>query len=199
MKVSIAEVTLKSITPYSQSHYHETPKLKGELAEDYAKRTWKHFAQVNKDGRIIIPADGLMQCFTSGARYSKKQIPGQGKATWTAKFQAGVAITEQVVTNFDASDLICESIFANADGIRGSGKRVMRYYPTIPDWSATFPITIVDPIITPEIFREIVDLSGMFVGIGRWRPEKGGQKGRFKIVDLKWHDNREFMPVRSTP
>lgn len=197
IKVSIATVTLTSITPMSQSRYHEEPKLKGELADDYGKRTWKNFASWNDEGFITIPADGLMKCFTYGAQYSKKQIPGQGKATWTAKFRSGVAITEQIVTNFHKDNLVCESIFANADGVSGSGKRVMRYYPTIPAWEATFPVTIIDQIITPEIFREIVDLAGMFIGMGRWRPQNGGQKGRFKISDLKWEDNREFIPVRN--
>jgi hypothetical protein len=33
----------------------------------------------------------------------------------------------------------------------------------------------------------------MFIGIGRFRPEKGGSNGRFKITRLQWQDNRSLV------
>lgn len=49
-----------------------------------------------------------------------------------------------------------------------------------------------DPIITEQIFREMVAIGGMFKGIGRYRPANRGTKGRYEITDLVWHENRRF-------
>ena len=38
----------------------------------------------------------------------------------------------------------------------------------------------------------MVEIAGMFIGIGRFRPEKGGTNGRFRIAKLVWEDNRKL-------
>jgi hypothetical protein len=195
VKFSIATLTLRSLAPYSQSRAHDEDRLEGENHEDYDKRTWRHKLNVEeRDGKkvVVIPAHGLMQAFTSGAKYCKKQIPGQGKATWTAKFAAGITIPDSAVLDgIDPDQVQSVTISANADGMRGSGKRVPRRFPIIPAWRTTFDVWILDPIIGEAIFREMVNLSGLYVGLGRFRPEKGGTNGRFVIDALKWQDNRE--------
>jgi hypothetical protein len=84
------------------------------------------------------------------------------------------------------------TISANADGIRGSGKRVPRRFPIVNEWQATFDVYILDPIITQDVFTEMVEIAGMFIGIGRFRPEKGGTNGRFRIEKLVWQDQRKL-------
>ena len=192
MQASIATLTIEGITPLSHSRQHDEPMLEGENRDAYDQRTWRSKLNTNDAGMVTIPAHGLMQCVTSAARYSKRQIPGQGKATWTKKFEAGIAILEDPVTNVIAADVQPVTISANADGVRGSGKRVPRRFPIMPKWQFTVDIYVLDPIITQEILREMFEIAGMFVGIGRFRPEKGGTNGRFRIAALKWQDNRQI-------
>lgn len=195
MNPTIAHVTITGITPLSQSRQHDEPKLDGENHEDYDKRTWRHkLNTATRDGKptIVIPAHGLHQSIAAAAKYSKRQIPGQGKATWTAKFTAGITLLEDPALNIDPTTVDVVTISANADGIRGSGKRVPRRFPIMPEWSASFDVLVLDPIITEEIFREMLEMSGMFIGLGRFRPEKGGTNGRFKISALVWEDNRRM-------
>jgi hypothetical protein len=192
MRISYADLTLANMSPYSQSKKHDEPKLKGELADAYNLRTWKSHLHVSPDGYVLIPEASLLQGLVAAAKYSKKQIPGQGKATWTAKFTGGLSLHGEIKTNVKAEDVDHIDIFANADGIRGSGKRVMRRYPIINEWQATARILILDPIITQDIFEEIVTIAGLFIGLGRYRPEKGGQNGRFKIAAIDWQDNRSL-------
>jgi hypothetical protein len=194
MKVSTVDLTLRSLSPYSQSRFHEELWLKGELPGDYDKRTWRSHLHTDANGIVVIPETGIMQAMTAGAKYSKKQIKGQGKATWTAKFRSGIAVQDTISTGIHADSVGYDDIYANSDGVRGSGKRVMRRFPVIHEWQSTFPVTIIDPIITDNIFEEIVNLTGMFIGIGRYRPENGGSNGRFSIVNMVWHENREFEP-----
>lgn len=193
MLLSIATVTITGITPYSQSRQHEDPALEGEGKEEYDIRTWRsHLNVADRNGRptVVIPAHGIHQALASAAKYSKRQIPGQNKATWTKKFESGIAILEDPTLNIDPLSVGMVAISANSDGIRGSGKRVTRRYPIVPDWQSTFDVHILDPIITQDVFREMAEIAGMFIGIGRFRPEKGGTNGRFK-VELKWQDNRK--------
>jgi len=193
MQASIATLTLTGISPYSQSRQHDEPKLPGETHEDYDARTWR--SKLNtaiRDGAptVIMPAHGIQQSIAAAAKYSKRQIPGQGKATWTAKFKAGIALLEDPTLNINPADVAAVTISANADGVRGSGKRVTRRFPIMPQWSATFDVYILDPIITQDVFREMVQIAGMFIGFGRFRPENGGTNGRFQIEKLVWQDNR---------
>jgi hypothetical protein len=197
MDASIATLTLVGITPMTQSRQHDAPKLDGENINDYDIRTWRH--KLNTETRngakvAVIPAHGMQQCIASAAKYSKRQIPGQGKATWTAKFTAGIMIPENPPLDVTPETIGCVTISANADGVRGSGKRVPRRFPVIPaGWSTTFDIYILDPIITEQVFREMVELAGMFIGIGQFRPQNGGINGRFKIGKLAWADNRRLV------
>jgi hypothetical protein len=190
------------ITPYSQSHRHEEPKLKGESAEDYDKRTWRsHLNLADRGGQkdlVVIPAHGVQKALVAAAKYSKRQIPGQGKATWTQKFKSGILLLEDpsLGVTADAAQMI--AIQADANGKPGSGSsRVTRRFPIFNEWTSTFEVYILDPIITEEVFREMVELAGMFVGLGRFRPElSGGSGGRFRIGNLGWTDNRPLEEVR---
>lgn len=195
METSVATLTLEGFSPYSQSRQHTAPLLQGEGKDDYDARTWREKLNVaERDGRntVVIPAHGIMQSFASAARYSKRQIPGQGKATWTKKFEAGIMLLEDPALNIDPVDVKHITISANADGVRGSGKRVPRRFPIMTTWSTTFEVYILDPIITEDVFREMVEIAGMYVGLGRFRPEKGGINGRFRIGSLTWQDNRRL-------
>ena len=195
MQTSVATLTIKGLSAYSQSRQHDDPKLEGENSDAYDLRTWRSKLNVaTREGRetVVIPAHGIQQAFAAAAKYSKRQIPGQGKATWTAKFTAGLMILEDPNLHINPAEVGMITISANADGIRGSGKRVTRRFPIMPEWSATFEVYILDSIITQDVFREMVEISGMFIGLGRFRPEKGGTNGRFKIANLAWQDNRKL-------
>ncbi len=193
MQSNTATLTLVGIAPMNHSHSHDVPKLAGESPDDYDIRTWRSKLNLNYDRtRIVIPGHGFRQCVTAGAKHSKQRIPGKGTSTWTARFMSGLMLTENpVIDTVPIADIKETKILANADGVRGSGKRVTRRFPTIPmGWRATFDVIVIDDMITQAVFREMVELAGMFVGLGQFRPENGGDNGRFKVEDMLWLDNR---------
>jgi len=197
MQVSVATLTIEGISPYSQSRQHEEPMLDKEARDAYDLRTWRsklNVSLINGQPTVVIPAHGMHQAIAAAAKYSKRQIPGQGKATWTKKFEAGIALLEDPSLGISPDSVSMVTISANADGVRGSGKRVPRRFPIVPiGWKTTFDIHILDSIITEDVFREMVEIAGMFIGIGRFRPEKGGTNGRFRIASLAWADNRKLV------
>ena len=195
ISIIIAHCVIEGMSPYTQSRKYEDPKLEGESAEDYDRRCWRKHHYV-KNGTVHIPSMAIHFALTNAARYSKQQIPGQGKATWTQKFAAGIALLEDIDLGFDPEKTDYIDIYANADGIRGSGKRVMRRFPTMPHWHAEFDVHVLDPIITEDVFTEMLEIAGLYVGIGQYRPANGGNNGRWKILSVDWKTDRKPVMVR---
>lgn len=197
MRSSIATVTITGLSPLSQSRMHDTPKLEGESHDDYDARTWPnkmHVAEIDGRRSVVIPAAAMYLCLVDGAKYSGEQIPGKGKATWTAKFASGIMIPADLSLNIDPDTIRATLINANADGVRGSGKRVVRRFPTIREWSATFEVYILDHTITRDLFERMLNIAGLFIGLGQGRPamKSPAGNGRFKIASLAWQDNRQI-------
>ena len=182
-----AIVQLESVSPYSQSrHYNadQIPKLPRELPKDYELRTWRNRMHVNEAGNVFIPPTAFKNCLSEAAKYMNIQIPGQGKATYTKHFEAGVLVVDPVDLKLKAEGVPGEWLFVPADGKRGSGKRVEKCFPIIHQWGALVTFLILDEIITEDIFTQVLTGGGQFIGLGRFRPRNNGFYGRFEIKDL---------------
>lgn len=184
MRIAIAH--LKSISPYSQSRAHESEKLNRETPDEYEKRTWREKCHSTKEGNVFIPPMGFKQSLDRAAQMLGRQIPGKGKSTYTKFFLSGVMCIDPIVLPNKKADLRGEKIHANADGKRGSGKRVWRTFPVIDEWHAKVSFHVIADEITEDVFEEHLQQSGAFVGIGRFRPGNGGYFGRFKVEKVEW-------------
>ena len=183
MKTFIA--SLESVSPYSQSRYHNTPKLEKESPEDYEKRTWRERLHTDNEGIVFIPPMVFKNCLTDAAEYlSIKVKGGGGRSRYTKHFQAGVLVTDGLSLGIKKEDCQSESLFLSPEGKKGGGTRVEKCYPIIHKWSGDVSFYILDDIITEEIFRYHLEQAGSFIGIGRFRPRNRGFYGRFKVNDL---------------
>lgn len=186
--MKIVEVQLESLSPYSQSRMHDTPKLDRERPDDYEQRTWREKCTANNEGIVCIPAMALKQMLDASAKLLGIQIPGKGKSTFTKHFKAGVICEADVALGVLKDDVEPITINANADGVRGSGKRVKRTFPLIRQWKGSARFAIFDDTVTKEVFERHLTDGGRFVGIGRFRPENGGLYGRFRPTSFKWSE-----------
>ena len=186
--MKIATVVLESVSPYSQSRNHNTPKKPKEADGDYRERTWRESSHVNELGHVVIPAMSLKNCLSEAAKYLAIQIPGKGKCTYTKNIEAGILVLEDADTKIPIADVMPEKLFLPSDGRRGSGKRVWKIYPVMTAWKVTAIFHIVDETITEDVFRTHLEQAGQFIGIGRWRPRNNGIYGRFKVISVKWED-----------
>jgi hypothetical protein len=184
-----AKVTLKSLSPYSQSRPHVTPKLDKEGADAYEQRTWKERLHTDANGEVFIPHAAFKNCLSEAAKYLSLQIPGKGKSTYTKHFEAGVMVLTPTPLGIHKDEVTGETLYLNADGVRGSGKRVWRTMPLIPSWKGEVEFVVLDPTITEEVFRKVLEEAGRLIGIGRYRPRNNGIYGRFAIEKLVWTDN----------
>jgi hypothetical protein len=180
-------VHLESSAPYSQSRMHDTPKLDKERPDDYEKRTWREKCTYDDNGVIHIPAMGIKQALDRAAKVLGEQIPGKGKSTYTKFFESAVLCMADVNIGYHKDEVASVTINANADDVRGSGKRVKRTFPVMPSWKGVAEFTILDDTVTQDVFERTLETAGKIVGVGRFRPEKGGLNGRFKPTKFEWN------------
>jgi hypothetical protein len=184
MRTCIASI--EGLSPYSPSRAHETPALDKETKDAYEDRTWREKGHYAADGRLYIPPMAFKQSLDIAAKMLGRQIPGKGKATYTKFFLSGVLCMDPVMLQATRETVACERIHANADGVRGSGKRVWRKFPRVDEWSSVVTFHVVAAELTKDVFEEALEQSGAFVGIGRFRPQNGGFFGRFAVTGTKW-------------
>lgn len=182
---------LTGTSPYSQSRYytHAVPKKDKENAADYDMRTWRERCTVNDKGIVCIPGMGIKMAIDAAAKKLKEKVPGKGAKTWVDFVVGGIVPAElmfPIGVSKDKVDYI--DVWANADGIRGSGKRVMRRFPIVLKWSAIISLDVIDNSLPTDLAERYLAEAGMIVGIGRFRPEKGGMNGRFRVSDVKWSE-----------
>lgn len=181
--------TVRGIAPYTQSRMHGVPKLEKEHPDDYEERTWREKSTVDAEGFVCVPAGALKQAFDRAAKMLSIQIPNRGKSTYTKHFLAGVMVMNDLRLSTKKEDATKITINANADGVRGSGKRVRRHFPQVPPgWGGEVSVLIVDETITPAVFEKHAKEAGMLVGVGQYRPENGGTNGRFQCSNFTWSE-----------
>lgn len=186
--MKIATAHLSSISPYSQSRAHETEKLSREGPDAYEQRTWREKCHYDKDDHVFIPAMAFKMGLDRAASMIGLQVPGRGKTTYTKFFVSGVIVLEPLTLPDKKSAIRYERVYANADGKRGSGKRVWRIFPVVDKWKGAVSYNVFADEITKDVFERILIQAGSFVGIGRFRPENGGFFGRYKLDKIEWSE-----------
>lgn len=176
---------LESLSPYSQSRFHDTPKHDQESPDDHERRTWKNRLHI-VDGEVVIPPMAFKSALQDAARHLGIKIPGRGASKYTKHFTSGIMIVDALETGVAADDVVGEWLFLNADGVRGSAKRVKRCMPRVDSWRGTLTVHVLDPVITEPVFNHHLDAAGTFIGVGRFRPQNGGFYGRFKVNGVEW-------------
>lgn len=186
--INLVSFTIVGVTPYSQSAPLRSEKRKDESNDDYDIRCWREHMHLTPDGRLFVPAMGVKFGLTAACMWIGDKIEGRGSSTYTARFEGGVMVTDQAFPlNVAADDVKPELLFMNADGKRGGGKRVWRRFPTIPPgWRAEGSFVVLDGLIDEARFLLTLETMGKFVGVGRFRPQKGGFYGRFNVENFTW-------------
>ena len=58
----------------------------------------------------------------------------------------------------------------------------VRFRGEFKEWSSKFIIKYNTATISPEIIINMVNLAGFAVGLGEWRPDRGGRYGMFSVA-----------------
>lgn len=76
----------------------------------------------------------------------------------------------------------CDDPILREDQVRvGMGSADLRYRPEFRNWSVRVDATVDAGNLTVEDLINLVNRAGFGVGLHEWRPEKGGEFGRFEV------------------
>lgn len=186
--IRVAKIELEGVSPYSQSRFHDTPKREQESHEAYRDRTWREHLHTDENGEVFIPPMSIKNCLSLAAKRLGMKVVGRGQKTYAGFFSSGILVTEPTMLGIKAADVPGEKLFLPADGKAGSGSRVTKIYPRIEKWKGTAVVLILDGIISDKVFAKHLEEAGKYIGLGRFRPERGGFYGRFKVNNLTFEE-----------
>jgi hypothetical protein len=79
--------------------------------------------------------------------------------------------------------MICDKPVMREDYVRvGQGSTDLRYRPEFPKWSVTFDLEYDADLLTVNDIANLINRAGFGVGLCEWRPERGGEYGRFRLA-----------------
>lgn len=123
-------------------------------------------------GQYGIPVGAMMKCIVGAAH---KDI-GIDK----------VLVRKSVFIKCDDPNKVlvmdCDEPKIREDYVRvGISKADLRYRPEFTNWSVTFEVTYEANSITLADLANLIERAGFSIGLCEWRPEKGGEFGRFQL------------------
>jgi hypothetical protein len=101
---------------------------------------------------------------------------------------AAVLVTEDTITVLDgdaetpASNFEVDSRPVTIPATKG---RIMRHRPRFDSWAATFSIRINEDILPQDFVHRLLVEGGQQLGVGDFRPEKGGPFGTFNVIEWR--------------
>lgn len=135
-------------------------KKSDETHDQFEERVWTEKVRRTDEGHVYIQPFALKNGLeAAGSRLNMKLT---GKATYTKLFRQGVMVNENIVLHdkhgkpITIADVKPIAMFVPSDGKRGSGKRVMRIFPQIQQWSATVEIICFDNRLTEDVVKCIL-------------------------------------------
>jgi hypothetical protein len=182
-----ARVHLESLSPYSQSRHYSTPAREPkESPADYEKRTWRERMHYDADGHVYVPPMSLKNSLAEAAQFLGQKIPGKRNATWTKHFLAGTLVIDGVSLPIKKDDVPGEWLFLPSDGKKGGSSRVDKCFGRIDQWEGDATYHILDEEITKDVFVDHLKQAGQFIGLGFFRPARGGYWGRYSAELIDW-------------
>lgn len=111
-----------------------------------------------------------------------KAVAGKkfGKLFATAVIKGSVFITEPMAVIEDLKGKPAKEYAIDRRPVVVGKARVLRCRPVWNQWQIRLPLEIDTAMISADHVRESLLLAGRIIGVGDYRPEKGGGFGRFK-------------------
>ena len=122
----------------------------------------------DREGKIAIPSLNLLSCLRKAAGDYK--IPGKSRKTFRDLIFSGIQITS-VYIPLDCNGTDPEKAWEiDLMPVNIQRAKILRARPRFDEWSMEFEIEIVDPLVQPEVLKEMLESAGRFIGLCDYRP-----------------------------
>jgi len=135
------------------------------------------------------PTDNFHACLKmAGAKVKKTGSRGSLKNTVAAALLPGeeevnplayAGSRRGVPAPRDLTGLWADEFYRLVKPARVGSAKVMRTRPRFTNWSFDVSFQLDTEILDMADLRAVLTVAGQVIGLGDWRPEKGGRRGRF--------------------
>lgn len=186
--MKLVNVEIKGTTPLLQHRFNEEAEqsgssrnvlvTRGTPREEAAKVVYRNgdgfYFPGAAIGRLLREAGGNHKM--RGSRKSAKYI-----------VPAAVLVLADTIPLYNgdgqkAKDFEVDSRPVTIPATKG---RIMRHRPRFEKWSAKFTIRVNDDLLPVDFVQQLLTEGGQQIGIGDYRPEKGGPFGTFNVASWK--------------
>lgn len=188
MKTITAQI--KGITALLQHRFTETAEsesatrkaniVRGTPREEAEKVTYRA-----PDGTLYLPGAAIARLLRE-AGSQHKQRGTRRSLKWVVP--SAVLVPQETITLHNGAPITDFEVDSRPVTIPSTKGRIMRHRPRLDEWEATFNLEIDDTILPVEVVHQLLTEGGTSLGLGDFRPEKGGPFGRFRVIE--W-DERE--------
>jgi hypothetical protein len=119
---------------------------------------------------IFAPNTWIKECLVKSA----KDFKIKGRKSYSDYFKSGILVLPQKIRG----NLTQIGYETHKVPVVIQRARIMRCRPLFRNWELEFEIQIIDPQISHQLIKEVLEASGKYCGIGDWR----GEYGRFEVI-----------------
>lgn len=164
------------IAPETVAHKALTNKRNKTDEDHYAIARSEYMLGFYPGDGIVIPTTNIKSALVEGAKLHKLG----------AAFNRGVLIIEDKVLIKHNGPSSKAKMWETPDcvdcrTVKVKLARVMRYRPKISDWSLSFEIVFDENMVDRAQIIAAAENAGKYIGLGDYRPAKGGSFGRFVV------------------
>lgn len=180
------QATIEGITAILQHRFSEAAQESGKTRKiNIVMGTPRDEAEKvcyrTPDGVLYFPGAAIARLLREAGGAHKQR--GSRKSI---KFviPAAVLVPDEIVKLHDAAgNSITEfEVDSRPVTIPATKGRIMRHRPRIEKWRATFSLEIDTELLDASLINQLLTEAGRSIGLGDFRPERGGPFGRFILV-----------------
>jgi hypothetical protein len=182
MKPEIVTFTIIGISPLLQNNPAEFIGKTGEDGLGSGKKTYNDIEEAklrlykDSDGAFCHPAEAFTKAMV-------KAVAGKkfGKMFATSAIKGSVFIAEPFALLTDEKGKPLTEYTIDRRPVVVGKARILRCRPSFSKWKIRLPLEIDTSILRAADVKDALGLAGRIVGVGDYRPEKGGGFGRFRV------------------
>jgi hypothetical protein len=161
--------------------YKELTSKRKKTKEDHlliARSQWQGLLYWNDDIGVYVPTQNIRAALVGGATLNKLGM----------QINRGTLMMEEhIALDYGKKltpDQLWEQQYVDRRNVVVSRARIPAYRPKFFSWQLNFEMLYDETMLDENQILQSFENAGKFVGIGGFRPEKGGTFGRFEIKKL---------------
>lgn len=191
MKTKIVDVEIRGVTALLQHRFTENAEV--ETGKSTRRMTVEEGVDPRKIAEAAAYRDPNGRSAGSAILRALMEAAGAHKmkgSRRSAKYvvPAAVILTDDVMYlgNGSPGEAPKLEVDSRPIVIPATKGRVMRHRARFNEWCATFSLEVNEEVLPTTFVHQILVEAGTQIGIGDYRPEKGGPFGRFQVT--KWQE-----------